>query len=240
MRLSAADKAPWEVQGTEKRDAVRSLFSDIAPSYDHFNDVLSLSRHHRWRSAAVAKLGLKTGGTALDLCCGTGDFMRPLRRAVGPTGTVLGLDFCAPMLRLAVAKGLGSLALGDAALLPVATESVDSVTVGWGIRNVSDIDAVHREIVRVLKPGGAFASVDMARPRNRLVRSCAAVIFGKVAPFLGGAFGKAKAYAYLPKSTERFWSREELSRSMERAGLTRVAWRDFMFGNVCLHWGVKP
>jgi demethylmenaquinone methyltransferase/2-methoxy-6-polyprenyl-1,4-benzoquinol methylase len=240
MRLSATEKAPWDVHGAEKRDAVRKLFGDLASSYDRFNSVASLSLHHRWRDAAVSKLGLKQGDTALDLCCGTGDFMKPLRRVVGPKGIVLGLDFCEPMIRIATQKGLGDLAMGDACILPVGSARVHAVTVGWGIRNVSDVDAAHREIVRVLKPGGRYASLDMAKPRNRVIRACATFFLGKALPLVGALFGKRQAYAYLPQSTARFLSREELSASMEKAGLTRVAWRDFMFGNVCLHWGEKP
>jgi demethylmenaquinone methyltransferase / 2-methoxy-6-polyprenyl-1,4-benzoquinol methylase len=240
MTSMAADKAPWEAQGTEKRDAVRRLFGDIAPSYDLLNSLMSLSMHHRWRRAAVRRLGLKKGGVALDLCCGTGDFMRPLRRVVCPGGSVVGFDFCEPMLRLASKKGLGFLAAADACVLPVQDGVADAVTVGWGIRNVSDIDQVHREVVRVLKPGGRFVTLDMARPRNVLIRRMATVFLGRVLPFLGSLFGKREAYTYLPQSTERFWSREELSASMQRAGLVNVGWKDYLFGNVCMHWGEKP
>ena len=240
MRSLAADKAPWDVQGAEKGEVVRSLFAAIAPSYDRLNAVLSLSRHHGWRDAAVAKLNLVPGATALDLCCGTGDFMRPLRRAVGPEGTVLGVDFCEPMLRLALSKKQGFLALGDAGSLPLASGTVDAVTVGWGLRNVVDVDAVHREVVRVLKPGGRFASVDMSIPRSRAARASARLIIGNLVPVIGAMVGKRQAYAYVPKSTERFLDRDGLARSMERAGLAQVVWKDFMFGNVCMHWGVKP
>jgi demethylmenaquinone methyltransferase/2-methoxy-6-polyprenyl-1,4-benzoquinol methylase len=239
MRSLAADKAPWEAQGAEKRDAVRTLFAAIAPRYDRLNAILSLFKHHGWRQTAVAKLGLTRGATALDLCCGTGDFMLPLRRAVGREGTVLGVDFCEPMLRLAAPKSFGSLALGDAASLPIASGTVDAVTVGWGIRNVADIDAVHREIVRVLRPGGRFASVDMAVPRNRAIRWIARLVLGRLVPLVGALFGNRQAYAYLPQSTERFWTREELGRSMERAGLVQVVWKDLMLGNVCVFWGEK-
>jgi demethylmenaquinone methyltransferase/2-methoxy-6-polyprenyl-1,4-benzoquinol methylase len=240
MTSTPADKAPWEAQGNEKRETVRRLFAEIAPSYDFLNGVMSLSLHHRWRRAAVRKLGLKPGDLALDLCCGTGDFMRPLRQAVGPDGVVFGLDFCEPMLQIAARKNLGSLAIADACVLPVSDAKASSVTVGWGIRNVSDIDQVHREIARVLKPGGRFASLDMAKPRNRLVRWVAGKFLTTGLPLLGGLFRQKAAYAYLPQSTERFWSREELSASMERAGLVRVGWKDYLFGNVCLHWGEKP
>jgi demethylmenaquinone methyltransferase / 2-methoxy-6-polyprenyl-1,4-benzoquinol methylase len=240
MTSTPADKAPWEAQGNEKREAVRRLFAEIAPSYDFLNSLMSLSLHHRWRKAAVRKLALESGETALDLCCGTGDFMRPLRKAVGQDGLVFGLDFCEPMLQIAAGKNLGRLAIADACALPISDAKVNSVTVGWGIRNVSDIDQVHREVVRVLKPGGRFASLDMAKPRHRVIRWIAAKLLTRGLPLLGSLFRRKPAYSYLPQSTERFWSREELRASMERAGLVRVGWKDYLLGNICLHWGEKP
>jgi len=235
------EKAPWKASGPEKREAVRDLFAKIAPRYDLLNSIMSLSRHRRWRSLAVAKLQLKEGDSALDVCCGTGDFLTPLRNAVGNKGNVVGLDFCLPMLGKAREKSVpGSLLQGDACTLPIKSESVDAVTVGWGIRNVPDIDAAHREIVRVLKSGGSFVSLDMALPRSGLTRAVSGVICGKLLPILGSLFGAKQAYTYLPKSTESFASREKLAESMKSAGLTEVSWKDFMFGNICMHWGKKP
>jgi demethylmenaquinone methyltransferase/2-methoxy-6-polyprenyl-1,4-benzoquinol methylase len=144
------------------------------------------------------------------------------------------------MLAQAKTKSTAGLALGDACLLPVATSVVDAATVGWGIRNVPDIDAAHAEIARVLCPGGRFVSIDMAQPRNPLVRAVSKLVFNTVVPRLGALFGKTEAYRYLPKSTERFSSREQLAASMERAGLTDVRFTDLFFGNLCIHYGRKP
>jgi len=243
--VAAADsmnRAPWTAEGQEKRDAVRRMFADIAPTYDRCNALMSLSLHKRWRSYAVSQLGLEPGETALDLCCGTGDFLQPLQRAVGGGGKVLGIDFCLPMLQLAKAKsspGITSLGLGDACRLPVRSMSVDAVTVGWGIRNVPDIDAAHREIARALRPGGKFVSLDMARPRNPVLRRLSEFMFNIMVPRLGALFGKREAYTYLPKSTEKFWSREELAESMRRAGMVDVTFQDLFFGNICVHSGRK-
>jgi demethylmenaquinone methyltransferase / 2-methoxy-6-polyprenyl-1,4-benzoquinol methylase len=132
------------------------------------------------------------------------------------------------------------LSVGDACCLPVASGAFDAVSVGWGIRNVPDIDAAHREVFRVLKPGGRFVSLDMARPRNAPMRAFSSFLFQKLVPRLGALFGKTEAYTYLPESTERFKSREDLAESMRAAGFTDVAHRDFMFGNICLHRGSKP
>lgn len=242
MRNATAEEAIWKAEGFQKRTAVQKMFAEIAPTYDLLNSFMSLALHGRWRSYAVSKLALSQGDKALDVCCGTGDFMVPLKKAVGSSGVVAGVDFCLPMLQVAQHKQTASarLALGDACKLPVAGEVFHAVSVGWGIRNVPDIDAAHRELVRVLRSGGRFVSLDMARPHNRLVRSVSEFVFNSVVPKLGALLGKKEAYTYLPKSTQRFWTREQLATSMERAGLVDVGHRDLMFGNICVHWGRKP
>jgi demethylmenaquinone methyltransferase / 2-methoxy-6-polyprenyl-1,4-benzoquinol methylase len=223
-------------EGQEKRAAVRQMFGEIAPTYDLLNSIMSLRLHHRWRAAAVRKLEIQAGEQALDLCCGTGDFITPLLR----TGArVVGMDFCMPMLQVARKKGFHGLSLADACNLPLRSESVDAVTVGWGIRNVPDIDAAHAEIARVLKSGGRFVSLDMAQPRGAFLRGASHLVFNKLVPLMGSLFGKTKAYTYLPKSTEKFWSREQLAESMGRAGMTEVGFKDLFFGNICMHWGRK-
>jgi len=216
------------------------MFSEIAPTYDLLNGIMSLSLHHAWREECVRIIGLREGESALDLCCGTGDFLKPLRAAVGPKGLLLGADFALPMLEVAGQKPTpADLFLGDACRLAVRTNAVDAVTVGWGIRNVPEPDLAHQEIYRILKPGGRFVSVDMAQPRNPFVRRVSRILFNTLVPWLGSLFGKTKAYTYLPKSTSRFMTRLELKDSMERAGFADVKYRDFFFGNICAHWGVK-
>jgi demethylmenaquinone methyltransferase/2-methoxy-6-polyprenyl-1,4-benzoquinol methylase len=239
MLAAQVEERIWETEGERKRTMVREMFSEIAPKYDLMNSVMSLSLHTRWRSYVVSRLALRQGDSALDVCCGTGDFLAPLRKAVG-RGRLLGLDFCYPMLEKARAKADASLGVADACRLPVRESSFDAVTVGWGIRNVPDIDLAHREISRVLKKGGRFASLDMAQPRNPLVRTASRFVFNSVVPRLGALLGSAKAYTYLPKSTERFWTREELAESMTRAGFVDVTYKDLFFGNICAHFGRKP
>ncbi len=241
MIADTQDQKPtWQLAGAEKREGVRAMFASIAGRYDELNDVMSLRRHGRWRRLAVAGLGLKPGGVALDLCCGTGDFARELRSAVGSAGQVIGVDFCEPMLSVAREKGIEArFLIGDATAISFASESFDAVAVGWGIRNVADIDAAHREIFRVLRPGRRFVSLDMARPRSALVRGGSRV-FARLVPALGRLFGHGGAYRYLIESTERFWSRERLAASMEEAGFVKVGWRDLMLGNVCMHFGQRP
>jgi demethylmenaquinone methyltransferase/2-methoxy-6-polyprenyl-1,4-benzoquinol methylase len=235
------DQAIWQTEGARKREAVQGMFAEIAPTYDLINSLMSLRLHHRWRAFAVRQLRLKAGDSVLDVCCGTGDFMLPLRKAVGQAGRVFGIDFCLPMLKLAQSKHVpGEIGLGDACQLPVQADSLDGVSVGWGIRNVPDIDQAHCELLRILKKGGRFVSLDMAQPRNALIRAASRFTCDTFLPRLGSMFGKTDAYTYLPKSTQAFMKREELKHSMERAGFVDVGYKDLFFGNVCVHWGTKP
>lgn len=236
----AVSEPIWDAEGERKRSSVRRMFAEIAPSYDRLNGIMSLSLHGRWRAEAVRLLELGPGDAALDLCCGTGDFMAPLWRAVGPKGLVVGVDFCLPMLQIAQRKSPDSSpALGDACMLPIGSGLFDAVCVGWGMRNVPDVDAAHREVARVLKPGGRFVSLDMARPGNRAVRAVSEWVFNTFTPKLGALFGSTDAYTYLPKSTQRFWSRERLAESMDAAGFESIGFKDMMLGNICMHWGTK-
>src|SRR5579862_9689870 len=108
------DQAIWQTEGVQKRAAVRGMFAEIAPTYDLLNSLISFKLHHRWRAAAVRQMRLNEGDSVLDVCCGTGDFMRPLRKAVGSKGGVYGVDFCLPMLERAQRKGIpGAVSLGD-------------------------------------------------------------------------------------------------------------------------------
>lgn len=239
VQANSADQTPWAAEGQEKRVAVQNMFAEIAPTYDLCNSIMSFSNHRRWRSWAASQLQLQPGDKALDLCSGTGDFIPPLRKAVGENGIVIGADFCLPMLERAAGKPAIGLVLADAGCIPLGKEVFDGVSVGWGIRNVPDADLAHKEIARVLKRGGRFVSVDMARPRNTFLRTASEWIFNHMVPVLGTLFKKRKAYTYLPKSTAKFKSREELKTSMESAGFVNVGWRDFFFGNICVHWGTK-
>lgn len=231
--------AIWMTDGDEKRTAVRGMFAELAPVYDRLNGIMTLRAHGRWRRIAVRMLDLKPGESAIDVCTGTGDFLKPLRDAVGPIGFVAGVDFCAPMLERAADKPANALSLGDACALPFRCEAVDAVTVGWGIRNVPDVDRAHAEIARILRPGGRFVSIDMAMPVNPIIRAVYRAIALTLLPALGGRFGVKCAYVYLPKSVERFKTREELALSMRKAGFTDVKWRDLLFGAICIHFGHK-
>jgi demethylmenaquinone methyltransferase/2-methoxy-6-polyprenyl-1,4-benzoquinol methylase len=240
MATTSTENAPWKLQGAEKRDTLRDMFGGIADRYDLINSLISFRMHRRWRKFSVSKLQLKPGDSALDLCCGTGDFIVPLRNAVGSQGKVVGVDYCEPMLDVAAKKvGKKGLAIGDACAMPFADKSFNGITVGWGLRNLDDIETGLRESVRVLKFGGGLVSLDMAMPTNRGARFISRIAHRRALPMIGALFGRKEAYTYLPKSTESFFSQEELASLLLNAGLRNVGWKNLYFGNICVMWGFK-
>jgi demethylmenaquinone methyltransferase / 2-methoxy-6-polyprenyl-1,4-benzoquinol methylase len=234
------DSQPWLAQGEGKREAVRGLFAGIASRYDQINGLISLGQHGAWRKKAAAWALVPYGGAALDLCCGTGDFLPPLRKALGPQGSLTGLDFCQPMLDQAAQKEghRATLVLGDACDLPFTDRSFDVVTVGWGLRNVPDLGMALSEAKRVLKPGGRLVSLDMARPVTPLGKA-AERVSRATTPLIGRVFGLGEAYTYLPESAARFLSIEELEVEMKEAGFARVESQSLMMGVIGLHRAFK-
>ena len=214
------------------------MFAEIAPSYDRVNGLLSFNLHHRWRRYAVDAIEVRPGESVLDVCCGTGDFASVLSDR---GARVVAMDFCLPMLSLATQKDIPRTqwGLADACFLPLGPSLFDAVTVGWGLRNVPDLDGALREAARVLKPGGRFVTLDMARPETPVLGRIAEKGFHVMAPLIGKLVGHSDAYTYLPKSTERFVTRAELAEKMAHAGFRDIRHRSFMFGNICLMWGVK-
>lgn len=229
----------------EKSEYVRDMFASIAHRYDLLNSILSFNRHYAWRRKAVRLAKLRPGDWALDICTGTGDFAIDLYRAVGPTGRVVGSDFCAPMLQRgrektdAVSGGRIEMMVADAQALPYRDNQFDCVTVGFGIRNVTDTQKAFAEMARVAKPGGRVVCLEFNTPRNPILRPLVHFYEMKVLPRIGALLSKSEAYTYLPKSIQAFHSREELTRMMRNVGLDDVRVHDLNLGSVCIHIGVK-
>src|SRR5262249_46268646 len=184
---------------SNKATEVRAMFSHIAPRYDFLNHALSLNVDRRWRRFLVGKVQdvlKRPGAVALDLCCGTGDLAIKLAD-IGPT---VGVDFCQPMLAIGARKIKGAnlpivLVEGDGLRIPLSDESVDVVTVAFGLRNVDGLESGLREMFRVLKHGGRVAVLEFSRPRVPVFRSIFQFYFTKVLPRVGNAIsGSDHAY----------------------------------------------
>ncbi len=246
---------------TPEPQKVQGMFDRISGSYDRLNDIMTAGLHHRWRELAVMVAQVGPGGSALDVCCGTGDLAFALKRAVGPEGRVVGLDFSADMLQVAREKcGHNQLYVefmqGDVLALPFESGAAagpaqgaedasappagfDACTVGFGIRNVPDIVQAFSEMRRVCRPGGKVVCLEITQPTIPVFREFYALWFRRAVPVLGRLAARDdSAYTYLPASVLRFPPPEELKGLMEQAGLRNVRYEILAGGIIALHHGV--
>jgi demethylmenaquinone methyltransferase/2-methoxy-6-polyprenyl-1,4-benzoquinol methylase len=228
--------------GADKAAEVRRLFAGIARRYDLVNHLASASLDVGWRRRTASELGLGPGQWCLDCCCGTAD----LSLAVGARGaSVIGVDFCRPMLLQARGKRLVdsrvSLLEGDALALPVASASMDAACIGFGLRNVSDPLAALRDMARVVRPGGRVAVLEFSQPPGRVAGALYALYSRRLLPLLGDVVsGRWGTYRYLPQTIGRWLSPADLVALMRHAGLAEVAVHALSMGVVTLHVGRVP
>ena len=229
----------------EKAAHVRRMFDSIAPRYDLLNHLLSLNIDRLWRRRAVDLLRWERAprGDYLDNCAGTMDLSAELARRAGFGGRVVGSDFTFAMLRGGVHK-LDALAVApvcaDALALPYPDAAFDGATVGFGVRNLADLDEGLREMARVLKPGARVVILEFTTPHWQPFRGLYFFYFLRVLPMVGRLVSQhGSAYSYLPESVLRFPEPDELARRMERAGFREVGWKRLTGGIVALHWGER-
>jgi demethylmenaquinone methyltransferase / 2-methoxy-6-polyprenyl-1,4-benzoquinol methylase len=217
------------------------MFDRITPAYDRMNRVMSMGMDGPWRARAVRCAGLAPGASAVDVCCGTGDLAIELLDAVSSRGRVVGLDFSERMLEAARAKSSQvEWVRGDALDLPFADGEFDAATVGFGVRNLPDIERGFRQMARVVKGGGRVVCLELTEP-PRLVAPLARIWTDRAVPLLGRLVAReADAYRYLPASVHRFPPAAELAAIMRAAGLERVQYRRLSGGAVALHVGTVP
>jgi demethylmenaquinone methyltransferase/2-methoxy-6-polyprenyl-1,4-benzoquinol methylase len=216
------------------------MFDRIAGRYDLMNSVMSAGTHHRWRERAADLTRLEPGGSALDVCCGTGDLALELAGRVGPGGRVVGLDFSAPMLELAQDKSRDAgvpvrWVQGNALELPFADGEFDAATVGFGVRNVVDLERGIAQMARVVRPGGRIVILEITTPVRPPLSWFFAVWFDRIVPLLGTLAGDRDAYTYLPNSVRRFPPADELAALMHRAGLYEVRYLILSGGIIAIH-----
>jgi len=221
--------------GTLAPAAVEAMFDRISPVYDAMNRVMTAGLDRRWRRL-TAEAVVAPADEVLDACCGTGDLALAAERA---GGRVTGLDFSERMLERARHKSASvRWVRGDALALPFSDGSFDAATVGFGIRNVEDLEAGLRELARVLRPGGRLGCLEITRPRG-VLRPFFRLWFDVLVPLAGRVLPGGAAYTYLPASVRRFPGPEDLAGLMRRAGFEAVEWRLLGGGIVALHTARK-
>jgi demethylmenaquinone methyltransferase/2-methoxy-6-polyprenyl-1,4-benzoquinol methylase len=234
--MLASDRKLPVAGGPEKRAYVRDIFTAIAPTYDRLNRIISFRFDQRWRRYAVGRLQWerRPDGIYLDLCAGTLDFAATLARRPGFRGRVVGADFVEPMLRLGRAKAARiSPVTADALELPFPDASFDGAMVGWGVRNLVDLDAGLAEAARVLRPGARLVILEMTLPPQRQLRRAYEFYFRRVLPWIGRRISKhTTAYTWLPASTLTFPGPPELVRRLTASGFREPSYKLFL-GGVC-------
>jgi demethylmenaquinone methyltransferase/2-methoxy-6-polyprenyl-1,4-benzoquinol methylase len=234
-----------KVSREEKTTRVRGVFDSVAPRYDLMNDLMSGGLHRLWKRFALLQTGLRPGQRALDVASGTGDLGAGLARQVGRDGLAVLTDINREMLargrdRL-IDKGIGAqvaFVIANAECLPFADASFDCVTIGFGLRNVTDKPAALASMRRVLRPGGRLLVLEFSKPRPEIRAAYDAYSF-KVLPRLGGIVaGDAASYRYLAESIRMHPDQETLAAMVREAGFDDCRWHNLAAGVVALHVGV--
>jgi demethylmenaquinone methyltransferase / 2-methoxy-6-polyprenyl-1,4-benzoquinol methylase len=229
-----------------KEERVHHVFEKIYENYDKMNSVISFQQHIKWRNDTMKRMNVQPGSKALDVCCGTADWTIALADAVGPTGEVVGLDFSQNMLKIGEekVKGLGlnyvKLIHGNAMELPFPSESLDYVTIGFGLRNVPDYLQVLKEMQRVLKPGGIAVCLETSQPTMIGYKQLYYFYFRFVMPVFGKLFAKSyEEYSWLQESARNFPGMKELADLFEKAGFKEIKYKPYSGGVAAVHIGRK-
>lgn len=237
------ERLPWH----EKKPRVNAVFDSVADRYDLMNDVMSLGLHRFWKWFLLTKTGLKPGQTALDVAAGSGDLSAGLIRQVGRNGRVLVSDINWRMLesgrdRLLDQGAVGNVdyLLADAEALPLKDRSVHCVTIGFGLRNVTDKNAALKSMRRVLKPGGRLLVLEFSKLKLAALEPVYDLYSFQLLPRLGEwLVGDAASYRYLAESIRRHPDQETLARMLAEQGFERCEYFNLSAGIVALHVGYR-
>jgi demethylmenaquinone methyltransferase / 2-methoxy-6-polyprenyl-1,4-benzoquinol methylase len=236
------EKVAW----ADKAKRVRSVFASVAGKYDIMNDLMSFGAHRLWKHFTLSLTGLKPGQQALDVAGGTGDLAMGMLRQVGKTGRVVLSDINPSMLNVGRDRLLDRGFVGnveclvaDAERLPFEDDSFDCLTIGFGLRNVTDKAAALRSMYRVLKPGGQLLVLEFSTPASGLKPLYDAYSFN-VLPLLGRFVAQDSAsYRYLAESIRMHPNQETLLEMLQTAGFEQTRYHNLSGGIVALHRGYK-
>lgn len=243
----SADFGFEEVRKEDKARRVRAVFDSVAGRYDLMNDLLSGGAHRLWKRFTLSLTGLRPGSRVLDVAGGTGDLAVGLARQVGKSGLVMLTDINASMLAAGrdrlINAGLVANVLcvqADAERLPFPDASFDCVTIGFGLRNVTDKPRALSAMRRVLKPGGQLLVLEFSKPATAALGSVYDAYSFKLLPLLGRIVaGDADSYRYLAESIRRHPDQETLLGMLRDAGLEDCRYHNLMGGIVAVHRGYR-
>lgn len=237
---------PYNMPNAGKKEEVKRMFDNIAPTYDRLNHILSLSIDRVWRRRVMRIVRRGHPRQILDLATGTGDLAILMAKRM-PHAQVMGVDLSENMLAEASEKvrrqGLDDhvvLYQGDAERLDLGNCSVDAVTVAFGVRNFGNMEAGLAEALRVLRPGGQLVVLEFSTPRNALVRRLYRFYSDKILRPVGGMVSRDKeAYGYLPASIEEFPAPDRFLEIMRGVGFTECRRRSLCMGIAQIYVGRK-
>lgn len=230
------------LQGKERAAYVQNMFDRIAFRYNIMNRVMTAGQDMKWRRFMIEKARLSSGDRLLDLATGTGDVAFEALRMV-PGVQAFGGDFSLGMMFVGQKEPLGPQVRwigADALNLPFPAETFDALTAAYLMRNVIDIPRGFAEQMRVLKPGGRLVILDTSPPPNNILKPFIVGYLKYGLPLLGRLIaGNSDAYTYLPESTQKFKTPDQLAALMREAGFRNVQYKTFMFGTMAVHWAEK-
>jgi len=235
----------YTLPNTEKKSVyVEQMFNKIAQKYDLFNDIITFGMHRQWKRFVALQTDLHDEQSCLDLCCGTGDIAREVLHQY-PSSKVTGLDFSEEMLSIAESNNTSKIAVkympGDAMNIPFQDAEFNAVTIGYGMRNVQDINQLLREILRVLKPDGVLVSLDIGKVRLPILSELNHFYFFHIVPLVGKLLMPGEEiFKYLPESSLEFPNQDFLKNLMIETGFQKVVFHNFIFGASTVHVAYKP
>lgn len=228
----------------EKSEYLQKKFGEIARHYDRFNDLVTLGLHRYWKAFLIERLGVQIHHVCVDLCCGSGDLSILLSKQTKIP--VIAIDFTNEMLLIAQKRAWSSpdsihWIQSDAIRIPLESHSVDTLTIGYGLRNVVNRDQCLQEVYRVLKPGGVFGCLDVGKVRNRWIAALHHFYFFKMVPWMGKILApQQEMFDYLPHSSLEYPSQTVLKRQLVEIGFQQVDLFEFLFGASVIHVAYKP